>query len=168
MKKVLFSFIVVCILFSISACSAPSTENRGDLSGLPSFEHQGYTYYLHNNIGKLQYSDAAPKVQQLSSFGYTSWFIPTIDELTYAKDLGLIAKPANQEGYWSSTNVSGNYNSILWYRNWNPDIDRPEDTWYTISAEVTGHVIVIPSKRFPCTPLYWFSRFNRSTRLLTA
>lgn len=87
------------------SCSPSTPEVHEDLSGLPSFGFQGYTYYIHTSIGKYTYSVASEKVSALSSYGYTNWFIPSIDELSEALKYGYIERPDNTgySGYWSSS-----------------------------------------------------------------
>lgn len=114
MKRILILSIILVDLLFVLSCTKSTPENHGDLSGLPSFEYQGYTYYIHDDLGKSTYSDATQRVSQLSSYGYTSWFMPKIDELSEASKHGLI-KVISEENdwenrYWSSSTSA----SMMW------------------------------------------------------
>ncbi len=130
MKRIIHIAALLLFSFGILACSQSNPENHGDLSGLKTFEYQGYTYYIHDNLGKGTYSDAISRVSQLSSFGYTSWFIPKIDELAQASKHGLVEVISEeydwQNRYWSaSTSVSMMWvleydNSNWWQTTYDP------------------------------------------------
>lgn len=144
MKSIVSIAKAITILLLCVSCSKPNAENRGDLSGLPSFEYQGYTYFIHNNIGKFCYADASEKVSQLSSYGYTSWFIPTIDELNIALDKGLISVYSDYKtyatGYWSSSQSKSSFNWIL-------SFDQFDNQWEQTQADLRVTCWTLPMIR---------------------
>ena len=140
MKRIIHIAALLLFSFGILACSQSNPENHGDLSGLKTFEYQGYTYYLHSVIGKYNYSDATENVNNLSSYGYTSWFIPSIDELNMALGAGLIDIYSDYQGYWSSSQAKSNFKWIL-------SFDQFENKWEHNEADLRATCWTLPMIR---------------------
>lgn len=91
MKKIIFILAALSLLMSGCGKEYDEVLDESVLSELPSFEYAGYTYYVHPALGPYNesgsrmydftYKKFEKEVKALDSYGYKSWFIPSVTEL---------------------------------------------------------------------------------------
>lgn len=96
MKKLNLLYAILVIFTSaVTSCGDVNYDlDESVLSGLRSFEYRGYTYYVHPRLGPyiddIDYKNIKKEVKKLDSYGFRSWFVPSIDELQQAANNGLL------------------------------------------------------------------------------
>ncbi len=110
MKKLCLLFVLS--ILTLSNCGRIEPEESILVGELPSFEYLGYTYYIHPSLAVYDglssddvYKDHEKEVESLDSYGFQSWFIPSINELRYAASLGIVRKGI----YYLSSTKDGRY-----------------------------------------------------------
>lgn len=125
MKKIYVLLAIISLL--LGGCSKEYDEvlDESVLSELPSFEYAGYTYYVHphltvhyvsNSDSYIKYKNIEKEVQSLDSYGYHSWFIPSMNELEQAAKEGYLPTmfDARTELYYISSSQShGTYQCLV-------------------------------------------------------
>lgn len=89
---------------------------------LKTFQYAGTTYYVHPEVGVMDWQSAMVYCENLSFAGYSDWFLPDKDELNvmfvYRDLIGNFITTGNsyspESSYWSSTPV---YSDLAWYQN---------------------------------------------------
>lgn len=128
-KRTWFSYPILAyiLLFSVSCGSKNSFGfDENALSALPHFEYLGYIYYIHPHLavhsidlstGGYGYAekDWESSVASLDSYGYDSWFLPTVSELLEAARLGLLQK---EFAYYPSDGHFLYYDSFTGSNSW--------------------------------------------------
>lgn len=77
-------------------------------NGLKTFQYAGYTYYVHPEVGKMNWESAMAFCDNLVFAGYSDWFLPNEDELdamyVYRNSIGgFVTTSGTESYYWSST-----------------------------------------------------------------
>ncbi|WP_347296657.1 hypothetical protein [Ileibacterium valens] len=129
MKKIMFILATLSLL--MSGCNNEYDEvlDESVLSELASFEYLGYIYYIHPRLAIYQsdvkYKDVEKAVQSLDSYGYQSWFIPSMNELEQAAKKGylpIMFDTVRVLFYISSSQSNGTYQCLVYLQEygWNP------------------------------------------------
>lgn len=83
------------------------------------FDYAGTTYYVHPEVGTMEWQSAVDYCEGLTFAGYSDWFLPNKDELNamyvYRNSIGDFVTTGNTEShYWSSTKTQ--YDDEAWYQ----------------------------------------------------
>lgn len=141
MKKIIFILATLSLL--MSGCNKEYDEvlDESVLSELPSFEYLGYIYYIHPRLAiyedGVKYKDVEKAVQSLDSYGYRSWFIPSMNELEQAAKKGylpIMFDTVEELYYISSSQSNGTYQCLVYWSGygWNPVNINNYSGYYTV------------------------------------
>lgn len=115
MKKKVFVVLAI-VSFLLSACVKDVEEEGVAPDFIPHFSYGGYTYYIHPSLGDMNWDDANKACQELTAYGYSDWFLPSMGEFDAAR----------YEGYkwgdiWSSSSCGSDCHYVLeiWYDDYN-------------------------------------------------
>ena len=76
-------------------------------NGLKTFQYAGTTYYVHPEVGKMNFESAMSFCDNLVYAGYSDWYLPDKNELNtmfiYRNSIGGFITTGDYDYYWSST-----------------------------------------------------------------
>lgn len=89
MKYIRIVFFAL-LLPSLSSCVKDVVDEGVKPSFLPHFIYGGYTYYIHpSSMDKMCWAKAEEACNELESFGYDDWFMPSQSEIEQAHSAGF-------------------------------------------------------------------------------
>ena len=105
MKK----FVLFALILPLFVNCTRETPDESVLNELPQFEYLGYTYYVHPHLAvysdEFDYNEVNSSVKSLDSYGFRTWFIPSLNELEKAAKSGILPR-VKYLNYISSTSYS--------------------------------------------------------------
>ena len=104
---------------------------------LKTFQFAGTTYYVHPEVGKMNWQSAVDFCEGLTYFGYSDWFLPDKNELNamyvYRNTIGgfvtSYSNNYNECYYWSST-TTYDYSYNYWYLDFRTGEQKSEKDQY--------------------------------------